>query len=73
METFELLFFILIGIYSATVLSISIGLFRLPKSFKLDDIESLPTVAVIVSAKNEEDELDILFQPKRLLFCQCSQ
>jgi cellulose synthase/poly-beta-1,6-N-acetylglucosamine synthase-like glycosyltransferase len=56
-EIFELLFFTLIGIYSITVLSISIGLFRLPKSFKLDDIENLPTVAVIVSAKNEEQDI----------------
>lgn len=57
MEYFDFLFFILIGIYGIIVLSISVGLFRLPKSFKLDDFEKLPSVAVVVSAKNEEHDI----------------
>lgn len=57
MEYFDQLFYILIGIYSIIVLSISVGLYRLPTSFKLDDTESSPTVAVVVSAKNEEQDI----------------
>lgn len=42
--------------YFIVAIFISIGIFRLPKSIALEDAK-LPTVSVIVSAKNEEQDL----------------
>ncbi len=43
-------------IYSLIVIFITLGMYRLPKSFSVDD-EDLPTVSVIVSARNEEGDI----------------
>ena len=43
-------------IYALIVISVSLGMYRLPKSFYLED-DKLPTVSVVISAKNEESDL----------------
>ncbi len=43
-------------IYSLIVIFITLGMYRLPKSFSVDD-EDLPTVSVVVSARNEEGDI----------------
>ncbi|MEQ9309874.1 MAG: glycosyltransferase [Balneolaceae bacterium] len=43
-------------IYSFIVIFITLGMFRLPKSFPVKD-EDLPTVSIVVSARNEEHDL----------------
>lgn len=52
----ELVILILGIIYVLIVLTVTLGMYRLPKSTYKSD-EELPTVAVVVSAKNEEDDL----------------
>lgn len=43
-------------IYSLIVVFITLGMYRLPKSYSIED-EKLPTVSVVVSARNEEKDL----------------
>lgn len=56
MEFFDLTILIFTFIYTCLILFICFGLFRLPKS-KGKLVENYPTVAVIVSAKNEERDI----------------
>ncbi len=43
-------------IYFLIVLTTTIGMFRLPKSVRLED-DKLPTVSIIISARNEESDI----------------
>lgn len=43
-------------IYFLIVLTTTIGMFRLPKSTRLED-DKLPTVSIIISARNEESDI----------------
>jgi cellulose synthase/poly-beta-1,6-N-acetylglucosamine synthase-like glycosyltransferase len=45
------------GVYFLTMLILAIGMFRVKSGRKMDDDAALPTVTVLVTARNEEEDL----------------